>query len=124
MSAGFTDEYQDDSEKLGEEDKLKFMSILGSLIFLLHASRYRVCSKQNGHKNMSSHHKGYVCYSKDTQVRERNSLVRANIQPIPTRGLDDNILLGRCSLRVSSRWKISLWLLFLVGFPPHWKVLL
>ena len=35
MSAGFTDEYQDDSEKLGEEDKLKFMSILGSLIFLL-----------------------------------------------------------------------------------------
>ena len=35
MSAGFTDEYQDDSEKLEEEDKLKFMSILGSLIFLL-----------------------------------------------------------------------------------------
>jgi hypothetical protein len=35
MSSTFTDEYQDNSDKLSDEDKQKFMSILGSLIFLL-----------------------------------------------------------------------------------------
>ena len=35
MTSTFNDQFQDDSDKLGEADKLRFMSILGSLIFLL-----------------------------------------------------------------------------------------
>ena len=35
MSSTFSDEYQDDSNMLDAENKQKYMSILGSLIFLL-----------------------------------------------------------------------------------------